>query len=191
MFHPFSFLLLGTLILFNTHTYVNFSYTNDFKTIVYIVIFINTMILPAIIVWYLSKRGIIDSIYLEKTSDRKIVYVINFCFYLVALFLLSSLNAPSVIYKLAFGSTLIIGLLFVFVLMNRKYSAHLAAFGGLTGALVMLSIKLNTDFLALISVVVILGGVVGMSRMMVKAHKENEIYWGFLIGFFAQVLIFS
>ena len=67
----------------------------------------------------------------------------------------------------------------------------MAAIGGLIGVLVMKSNELNTDFLSLIFVLLILGGIVGMSRMMVKAHKENELYWGFLIGMCSQFLIFS
>ena len=191
LFHPFSFFLLGTMILFNTNSYVNFSFSDELKIRIYILIVMNTMIFPGLIVWYLSKRNIVESIYLEKISDRKIVYIINFSFYVVTLFLLSSLNVPSVIYKFAFGCTMVIGLLFVFALLNRKYSAHLAAIGGLVGALVMKSNELNTDFIGLIFVLLILGGIVGMSRLMLNAHKEQEIYLGFLIGLFSQILIFS
>jgi len=179
------------MILFNTNSYVNFSFSDELKTRIYILIVINTMLIPGLIVWYLSKRGIIESIYLNKISDRKIVYVINFSFYVASLFLLSSLNVPSVIYKFAFGCTMVIGILFVFTLINKKFSAHMAAIGGLIGVLVMKSNELNTDFLSLIFVLLILGGIVGMSRMMVKAHKENELYWGFLIGMCSQFLIFS
>ena len=83
-----------------------------------------------------------------------------------------------------------VGTMFVLALLRKKLSAHLAAIGGLAGALVMLSIRLHTDFLILICFMVLLAGISGMSRLALRAHKENEIYWGFLLGFFAQIFIY-
>ena len=84
-----------------------------------------------------------------------------------------------------------VGSLFVFALVRKKLSAHLTGIGGLVGTLVMLSIKLHTDFLALICVLIVLSGIIGMSRIKLEAHNENEVYLGFLLGFFSQVFIFS
>lgn len=191
LFHPFSFLLLGILILFNTNTYINFSYSDQLKLLVYIVLFINTMVLPVIFAWYLASKGHIKSILMEDINDRKLIYFFTFLLYLVTLFILSGFSVPSIVYKYAFGATLAVGSLFVFALVQKKLSAHMVGIGGLTGTLVMLSIKLHTDLLALICVLLVLSGLVGMARISLKAHLENEIYWGFIVGFFAQVFIYS
>jgi hypothetical protein len=191
LFHPFSFLFLGVLILFNTNTYINFSYPDSLKLMVYLVLFVNTMILPVVFAWYLASKGHITSIAMDDISDRKLIYFFSFILYLATLFVLSGFNVPGVIYKYAFGATLTVGCMFVFALARKKLSAHLSALGGLCGALIMISIKIHTDFLALICVLVLLSGIVGMARIQLNAHKENEIYWGFLIGFFAQIFVFN
>ncbi|HAW52144.1 MAG TPA: hypothetical protein DCX54_07435 [Flavobacteriales bacterium] len=191
LFHPFSFLLLGTFILFNTHTYINFSYSNELKLLVYAVIFLNTMLLPVLISWYWSKKGRISSILMEQIADRKKIYLITFGFYLATLFVLSSFGVPVVIYKYALGAGLTVGALFILAMLNKKLSAHLSAIGGLCGALVMLSFRLQTDLLTLIAVFVILAGIIATARIQVKAHNESEVYLGFLLGFFTQVFIFS
>lgn len=189
--HPFSFLLVGILILFNTNTFLNFSFSTDLKFLVYAIVFINTMVLPVTFAWYLSNRGHIKSILFDDVSDRKIIYFISFIFYLATLFVLSGFDVPGAVYKYAFGATMTVGALFVLALVRKKLSAHLAALGGLVGALSMLSIRLHTDFMILIYALVILSGVVGVARIQVGAHREHEVYWGFLLGFFSQVLIFN
>ena len=158
---------------------------------VYLVLFVNTMVIPVAFAWYMSSKGLISSIEMDDIADRKLMYFFTFLLYLVTLFVLSGFNVPSYVYKYAFGATLTVGVLFVFALVRKKLSAHLSAIGGMAGALVMISIKLHTDFLTLICVMILLGGLVGMSRLKLKAHREHEIYWGFLIGFFSQIFIFN
>lgn len=190
-FHPFSFLLLGVFLLFNTNTYINFSYTGELKLMVYLVLLVNTMIVPVLFAWFLFSKGYVTSILMDDVNDRKLIYFFTFLLYLITLFVLSGFNVPSAIYKYAFGATLTVGILFVFALIKKKLSAHLSALGGLAGAMAMLSIKLHTDFMALVCVVILLAGIVAMARIHLKAHSESEVYWGFLTGFVAQVLIFT
>ena len=155
------------------------------------VLFVNTMVLPVVFAWYLLSKGHIKSIAMAEISDRKLMYFSTFILYLMTLFVLRGFEVPPYVYKYAFGATLTVGILFVFALVSKKLSAHLAGLGGLAGAIVMISIKSQTDFLAFICVLILFAGIVGMSRLILNAHKENEIYFGFLLGFFSQVLIFS
>lgn len=139
----------------------------------------------------MSKKGRISSILMDEIADRKKIYVISFGFYLATLFVLSSFGIPAVVYKYILGASLTIAVLFIFTLLNIKLSAHLSAIGGLCGVLVMLSFRLQTDLLSLILVFILLAGLVGTARIQVKAHKELEVYAGFLLGFLTQVFIFS
>lgn len=127
---------------------------------------------------------------MDEIDDRKLMYFFTFLIYLLTLFVLSGFGVPSAIYKYAFGAALTVGALFVLALLRKKLSAHLSALGGMVGALVMISLKLHTDFLSLICVILVLSGIVGMARMKMKAHSETEVYLGFLLGFLAQVFIF-
>lgn len=158
---------------------------------VYLVLVVNTMLVPVLFAWYLTSKGYVSSIMMDDVNDRKLMYFFTFLLYLITLFVLSGFSVPSAIYKYAFGGTLTIGILFILALFRKKVSAHLSALGGLAGAMIMLSIRLHTDFLALICVVFILSGIVAMSRLTLKAHSEKEVYVGFIIGLLSQILIFS
>ena len=164
--HPFSLLLVGVFIVFKTNTYINFSYPDELKLIVYSMIAINTMALPVFFAWYLTAKGHVKSIAMDDITDRKLMYFFTFLLYIITQFILSTLEVPAVVYKFSFGATLTIGMLFVFALFRQKISAHMSGLGGLVG------------FLA-------------MARMKMKAHREREIYIGFLLGFFSQVFLFS
>ena len=190
LFHPFYFVLLGIFIFFNTNTYINFGYSRDLKLFIYAVVFLNTMLLPTLIGAYLNNRGQITSIHLDTIRDRKIMYVITFAFYVATLFVLTSFNVPTVVYRFALGASLTVAALFVLALFNKKVSAHMSAIGGICGSLVMLTVRLQTDFLNLIFVFFLLAGIVGAARIEVGAHREREVYLGFLLGFLAQVFIF-
>ncbi|MEQ8522634.1 MAG: hypothetical protein RIC15_10825 [Vicingaceae bacterium] len=190
LFHPFYFLLLGVFVLYTSPTYINFSTLKQIKILVYSVILLNTMVLPALIAGYLNRRGRITSLYLESINDRKLMYLITFGFYLATLFILSSFKINIYVFRFTLGASLTVAALFILALFQKKVSAHLSAIGGLCGALVMLSIKLPADFLNLIVVFILLAGLIGTARIHEKAHKENEVYWGFLLGFFIQIFIF-
>ena len=39
-------------------------------------------------------------------------------------------------------------------------------------------------------IIILLAGAVGTSRLYLKAHKENEIYGGYIVGILAQLIAF-
>ena len=128
---------------------------------------------------------------MDDITDRKLMYFFTFRLYIITQFILSTLEVPAVVYKFSFGATLTIGMLFVFALFRQKISAHMSGLGGLVGFLAMLSVRLHTNLLALICILFVLTGIAAMARMKMKAHREREIYIGFLLGFFSQVFLFS
>jgi membrane-associated phospholipid phosphatase len=62
--------------------------------------------------------------------------------------------------------------------------------GGLTGTFLALSFKWVTDFRLLIIVLFLLAGIIGWSRLRMKAHRPVEIYIGYGTGFLLMFLIF-
>jgi membrane-associated phospholipid phosphatase len=70
-----------------------------------------------------------------------------------------------------------------------KISAHMIGMGGLCGTLICISIKLQTDMLAFLLIAIIFSGLVGASRILLKAHNPSQIYIGFFVGVFWQAAI--
>jgi hypothetical protein len=58
--------------------------------------------------------------------------------------------------------------------------------GGVVGVLFSLNILFG-GILQIIIISVLFAGVLGVARINEKAHNENQVYAGFLIGFFIEV----
>jgi len=57
------------------------------------------------------------------------------------------------------------------------------ASGGVLAAILIASIRLDTLDLQWISSIIILGGLLGWSRLYLKAHTYEEVYAGYAVGF--------
>lgn len=87
-----------------------------------------------------------------------------------------------------------------------KISLHTIAMGGLTAGIMFIifnwtygtvhipfpwfnfQLRISDRLVAMI--VVILAGAVGSSRLYLKAHREDEIYGGYLVGVLSQIIAF-
>lgn len=63
-----------------------------------------------------------------------------------------------------------------------KISVHTAAVGGTTGAVAAFSLIFGFYPLWWLSFLIILAGVLGTSRMLLRIHSLSEIIGGFIIG---------
>jgi membrane-associated phospholipid phosphatase len=65
--------------------------------------------------------------------------------------------------------------------------------GGMTGLIVYLIIHMQVNLEFYLIIAILVAGLVGTSRLILKAHKPFEIYSGFIIGWivvFSIMLIF-
>ena len=61
--------------------------------------------------------------------------------------------------------------------------------GGICGMFVVLSIGFGVDTFEIFCLFVLLAGLVGTSRLYLKAHTPTDLLLGFLIGFGAQIYL--
>jgi membrane-associated phospholipid phosphatase len=84
-------------------------------------------------------------------------------------------------------------LLLTIITLKWKVSAHMAGVGALTGALFIFSSQLQADFITFIILAILIAGLTGVARIILKAHTPGEIYVGFGIGLltlFSTFMIF-
>ena len=94
-------------------------------------------------------------------------------------------------------SAIIVAALFVQIvcaLFNLwlKVSTHMAAIGGVTGGLIAFSFMFGFNPVWWLSFVLILSGLVGTARMIMRVHSLHEICIGYIVGMittFAVVLL--
>ena len=79
------------------------------------------------------------------------------------------------------GATLLV-ILSLLINYITKISIHMVALGGLFGTFIGFDLALRLDLRALLSVIVLVAGITGFSRLRLKAHTNGQIYGGFLLG---------
>lgn len=94
-----------------------------------------------------------------------------------------------VFYMMA-GATLSLFVAFIINIFS-KLSLHTLAAGNLL-ALCLVMMRYSTyDLRFLFVAMILLSGIIGVSRLILEAHTEKEVVTGYLAGFFCQFLAFS
>ena len=110
---------------------------------------------------------------------------------------------PDIFRATILGSLLALALAF---LINNfsKISLHTVGMGGLIGAVTIYrfvipresyDLYFGSSYLAfspnwLLALTIVLAGMVGSSRLILDAHKGEDVYGGYLIGFIAQIIAY-
>lgn len=177
------------LVLFYFNNFNAFQIPLNVKFMIFSIIFITTCVFPLLFILIMKKRGMIKSIQMETKEERVFPLIITTIFFFMAYYMLKDLEVLGLFLYFLVGSTvlLIFALLINFI---TKISIHMIGVGGMTGALLGLSLRMNTDILVLIILSVFLSGLTGYARLKLNAHNQAQIYGGFLCGFLVMMVIF-
>ena len=185
-FHPLFVPLLAIVLYFLVSTN---SLSSEEQLLIYTQGIIFTIILPVLCFLFLKSINKIDSIMLPILSQRKLPLLIQAILFFV---LITQGNSfayiPGLFYFFlgCFISTLV-ALLLVF--LNIKASLHMVGISSLAAFCIALSIYTQRNMLWEISLLFFLNGLVGSSRLYMKAHTEKELVVGFAVGFAPQLLL--
>ncbi len=72
-----------------------------------------------------------------------------------------------------------------------KVSAHANGMGSLLGVVIGLLFLSNRNIELLLFIVLLLSGAVLSSRLYLKAHTQKEVWFGYFLGFFTQLIAFA
>jgi len=188
VFHPLLMPILALSILFNVPASFSYVLPTQSKVFIGLIVFFNTFVLPLLLSLYLLKRNFIDSLEMATHQERRIPYLITAIFYIATYYILQRANLPSFLYLLMLSATA--GLVLTLI-VNLKYkiSAHMVGVGGVTGSMVAISIINGSDFTFVISLLFLLAGLIGFSRLKLKVHSPFQVYTGFLLGFGSQLIL--
>ncbi|MDF1672656.1 MAG: hypothetical protein P1U41_04080 [Vicingaceae bacterium] len=188
IFHPLLMPIVGVLIIFNIDSYISYSIPNDLKKAVLLLIGVSTFITPLLISLLLLQRKIIKSLDMETTKERIIPYAFTIIFYVFTLYMLKRAPLHPIIFYFIIGATFSVILAFV-INIKWKISAHMIGIGGLVGALIAISFRMDVYVTPYILMALIAAGLVGTSRLILNAHTQAQIYAGFVLGLVCQVLV--
>lgn len=190
LFHPLLMPTYGLIILFQVKTYVSHAIPFKAKMTLLGIVFVNTVLLPVIMIYFMKLRGLITSFHMDDKKERILPYIVTAIFYFTTFYILRKFQLPSVIYLLVLGSTC---LLIIALVINFwwKISAHMIGVGGLAGAYTGIAFYLSINMGGLISVILVLAGLVGFARLKLKSHTQAQIYTGFLAGAGFMIFLFN
>ncbi len=204
IFHPLLIVtyMLVLLLLANPYLFGVSSIGDKASRLLILQIFLSTFFIPAVAVAMLRLTGMIRSFEMESRQERIGPYIITGMFYLwMFRNFLDNPNIPTAFTSFLLGAA--IGLFFAFFInIFSKISAHAVGMGGLLGMVVITMLLFSYDTFTLSSArgsmevsmstlllaTIVLAGLVGTARLILKAHEPMDLYGGYLVGFASQFM---
>lgn len=188
--HPVLMPTYALLLIFGQSSYFSYTVSPQAKFALFIIIIMNTFILPVTISYILVMRGWIRSLEMQKREERLIPFVSNLLLLLIAAFMIYKLRLPRVFFLLTLGASAALALA-VIINIKWKISIHMIGIGALIGTFFGLSSFLLVDLRMAIILFLLIAGLLGTARLSVGSHKPSQIYAGFLLGFCCEYFLLS
>ncbi len=180
--HPALAPIIAISIVLSAETYVSASLGPELKRIALGLTFVNTFLLPVLFLSALKRIGIVSSLHLNDRKERIVPMAMGVFFYGFNYYLFYSTQYPHIIQQLALAMFLV-ALISFLVTFITKLSIHAAGVASLFGGLLAFSKVFGLNFSLPLALLGVLAGIVGTSRLLVKAHNERELILGYVLGF--------
>ncbi|MBQ8127616.1 MAG: hypothetical protein IJ176_04375 [Prevotella sp.] len=179
VFTPFYLPLLGLAVLFT------FSYLNmlalSYRLQVLLLVYFFTILLPTFLIHLYRRSQGWTLIELGQKRRRMVPYAISILCYLTCIWLMQRLHiyhfVPSILM-----AALLIQMVCALINVWWKVSTHMAGIGGVTGALIIFSELFSFNPVWWLCLVLILAGVLGTSRMILRQHSLPQVVCGYAVG---------
>ncbi len=179
IFSPFHLPVVGLLILF-LFSYLSFL-PLGVKIYILLLVYTFTILLPTAMIRLYRRYQGWSRIELGVKERRMIPYVISIMCYFTCYYLLGLNHASHFIGSIVMAS-LMIQVVCAIINLWWKISTHSAAIGGVTGALVAFAAIFNFNPIWWICLLLLLAGMVGTSRIILKQHTLEQVVAGYLVG---------
>lgn len=179
VFTPFYLSLVGLIALFT------FSYLSlmpwAYKLTVLILVYLFTILIPTLLIHFYRNYHGWTLIELGKKERRVVPYLLSIVSYFVCYYVMHRFNIPHFMSNILMAA-LIIQILCALINVWWKISTHTAAIGGVAGALQAFAIIFGFNPIGWTCLVLILAGMVGTSRMILRQHSLRQVCYGFMLG---------
>ena len=189
--HP---LLMATymclLLFFGIHNTV-YDYLTPFETKwrISVIVFMVSFVFPVLNIYILVKLKRVPNLTLSNQKDRTFPLFITALFYFGLFYLMMDINIWNSIKLFIIGGALCI-LITTIINLKYKISAHMVGLGGVLGILISVSYLIKFDMTPYYIAVILIAGLVGCARLILKEHKPAQLYLGFFLGLIVQSVLF-
>lgn len=179
VFTPFYLSLVGLIALFT------FSYLSlmpwAYKLTVLTLVYLFTILIPTLLIHFYRNYHGWTLIELGKKERRVVPYLLSIVSYFVCYYVMHRFNIPHFMSNILM-TALVIQILCALINVWWKISTHTAAIGGVMGALQAFAVIFGFNPIGWLCLVLILAGMVGTSRMILRQHSLRQVCYGFLLG---------
>ena len=185
VFTPFYLPMVGLMALFflSYLSLMPLAYKLQVLTLVYFF----TILLPTVLIHLYRKYNGWNLIELGHKERRMVPYVISILCYFFCVYLMEILHIPHFMGTIV-SAALAIQIVCALINVWWKISTHTAAIGGVAGALFVFGELFGFNPVWWLCLVLILAGVLGTSRMILRQHSLLQVVMGFLVGVICSVL---
>lgn len=197
--HPLLMLtyMLWMLLWINPYLFGINEWNDPIARVLLLRVFLSSCFIPGIAVLMLRFTGLLSSLDMPDKQDRIAPFIITGLFYswLFRNFL-DNTQIPVLFSSITLGATIALFLAF-FINIFSKISLHALGMGGILGVLVLLVVVYPGYFTPytgipgkeyLLAAGLVLAGLTGSSRLLLRAHEPMDVWGGYLIGFIAQFI---
>ncbi len=185
--HPVVVPTIGLILYF---ALINLRVTLRQQMIILAIIFVATYIIPIILLIVLKSIGYVKSYKAKTISERKIpvLFMISLFFFL-GNNLTDSYITRDISY-LFYGSSLSLVIVYLLFFLKLKTSLHMLSMGNALGFFLLIQQIHTLNVLPVIILFIFLAGLLGNSRLHLKAHTSREVYSGFIIGVLSLFVVY-
>ncbi len=185
IFHPIFVPLAGTVSYF----LITPKYTTlEMRSGNILPVFILTIIIPILSFFILKNLGIVGSVFLQKTEERKYPLMISLILLFMILLKVIPDNYNVELYFFFLGLIAASSTCLLLLYIPFKTSLHMMGMGSILMYLIALSFHFERNIVLAISFMFFASGLVASSRLYLKAHTRTELLIGFLVGAVSQLL---
>lgn len=157
------------------------------------IIALNTIFFPLVTIFLLKRLNFIDSIKLHTQKDRIVPLIATMIFYFWVYMVFKNFKppivAPLILKIFLLGNFW--GIITIFMVnIFKKVSMHSAAAGGMVGIVIVAMIESRVNLFIPLVIVILIAGIIGSARLILRAHTNGEIGLGFILGIATQLAAF-
>jgi hypothetical protein len=164
-------------------------FTDNELYLIFIQVFILTVLLPVSVYYLLRSLGLVASKMLSEKKERRLPLAIN-CLLLLMLteYSFREFHVKE-LYFYFLGLLISFGGALVMVLRHVKASLHMMGIASLTMFIISLSMYYHVRLVVVIAFLIMCCGYVAASRLQAKAHTPAELIIGTFLGIVPQVAL--
>lgn len=186
VFNPFYLPIVGLVLMF-WFTYLNLL-PLSYKLTVIALVYLFTILFPTLLIrayrnyhgWKLFELG--------QRERRMVPYIISIISYFTCCYIMNFSRIPHFI-----STVLVIAIMLqticAFVNVWWKVSTHSAGMGAMTGSLIVFSYVFGFYLLWWLCLALVISGLVGSSRMILRQHSLSQVLVGYALGLVISIFI--